>query len=382
MRIAFFGIIGRYPWGGVGWCSLMHLLGLRRLGHEVAYFEDTCECPYDPEADAISVDPSCAVRCVAESLEPFGFAGRWCYIDHAGGHHGMDESAARAWCASADLMVVLSGGCWIWRDHYLAIPQRAFIDSDPAFTQLAIDKARREDPGGWYQRFFESYTRLFTFGGNIGQPDCSVPATPFEWIPTWQPICTDLWRPPAPPMPSRRCWTTVMTWRIESFQDIGGNKDAEFAKVATLSEKLAAAGIQIELAVNGPRAALRQHGWRAVDAMAATSNLWNYHAYIASSRAEFSVAKRTYAATQCGWFSDRTICYLASGKPAVVQDTGFPRLLPTGEGLLAWRDRDDALAGILEVESDYPRHAAAARAIAEEHFRAEKVLARMLDAIG
>jgi len=121
MRIVLAGIIGRYPWGGVTWCSLMYLLGLRKLGHEVWYLEDTCECNFDPELNAISTDPGYALRYIDTNLRPFGFGDRWCYVDYTGRHHGIDEARMREICNSADLFLVLSGGCWAWRDHYRGI---------------------------------------------------------------------------------------------------------------------------------------------------------------------------------------------------------------------------------------------------------------------
>lgn len=381
MRIVLAGIIGRYPWGGVTWCSLMYLLGLRKLGHEVFYLEDTCECNYDPDLNTIATDSGYALRQIDSSLRPFGLGESWCYVDYKGRHHGMEERALREVCRTADLFLVLSGGCWAWREHYAAIPRKAFIDSDPAFTQLALDKALREAPDNpkarWYVDFFRGYDCLFTFGSNIGTPRSDLPTAGMTWHHTWQPVCTDLWRPEASPLPPRDVWTTVMTWRIKSFKDIGGNKDQEFLSVLDLARRCEG-NVRFELAVNGPRDLLAGHGWPCVDAMAMSRDLWRYHAYIASSRGEFSVAKHTYVATNSGWFSDRTQCYLACGKPAVVQDTGFGATLPVGEGLLAWRTIEDAREALLEAESNYARHAKKARELSTEFFEASKILENVI----
>jgi hypothetical protein len=386
MRIIFAGIIGRYPWGGVTWCSLMYLLGLRRLGHDVHYLEDTCEWNFDPEANAPAEDPRYALRYIRECLSPFGFGDRWCYVDHQGTHHGIEREKWESICRSADVFIVLSGGCWVWRDHCRAIPVKVFIDSDPAFTQIAIQRAAEsgdQDPEKrWYVEHFRGFDHLFTFGSNIGTPRCHVPVGEFRWRHTRQPVCTDLWCPEAA-LPARSVWTTVMTWRIESFTDVGGNKDHEFAKVIDLPTRLrAAGGPELELAVNGPRDLLRTHGWRCVDGMAASSDLWRYHAHLRSSRGEFSVAKRTYVETNCGWFSDRTECYLALGKPAVVQETGFSAALPVGEGLLVWKTADEACEALLRAERDYQKHASRARELACEHFDASRVLSRLVEEIG
>jgi hypothetical protein len=133
------------------------------------------------------------------------------------------------------------------------------------------------------------------------------------------------------------------------------------------------------LAVNGPQQLLRAHGWNTVDAMRVSSTPWKYRDFIHRSKAEFGIAKHTYVASRSGWFSDRTACYLASSRPALVQDTGWTAHLPHGEGLLAFSTPDEALEGIDKINSDYARHARAAQDIAREHFAASRVLPRLLD---
>jgi len=384
MRVILAGIIGRYPWGGVTWCSLMYLLGLRRLGHDVYYLEDTCECNFDPEANAIATNPRYALRHIHESLTPFGFGDRWCYVDYKGNHHGIDSARWEEICRSADVFLVLSGGCWIWRDHYLAIPVKAFIDSDPGFTQLALDHAAKEsstdEKKKWYIQFFKTYDRHFTFGSAIGTLRCDLPTSGFQWLHTWQPVCTDLWSDDASPLPHRPAWTTVMSWRMESFADIGGLKNEEFMKVLDLATRCrAAGGPTLELAVSGPREFLTEHGWRCVDAFTVSRDLWRYHGYLSSSRAEFSVAKHTYVRTRCGWFSDRSECYLAAGRPVVIQDTGFTKALPARLGLLAWTTAEEAFEMIQRVERDYDVHAREARTLALDHFDDSTVLTHLLN---
>ncbi|MCC5878183.1 MAG: hypothetical protein JJU11_18340 [Candidatus Sumerlaeia bacterium] len=355
------------------------------MGHEVYYLEDTCECNYDPEQESISEDPSHALRYTHEILSAFGLGEHWCHVDHTGRHHGISEEKFRRICADADLFIVLSGGCWVWREHYLGIPRRVFIDSDPAFTQIALDRARAgaaTNPSQkWYVEFFGNYTHHFTFGANIGTPQCDIPTGDINWIHTWQPVSTNLWRPSCTPLPSRSVYTTLMTWKIGSFEDIGGNKDIEFLKILNLADKCSSDHIQLEIAVNGPREFLSKHGWRCLDAMAISGDPWRYHQYITSSSGEFSVAKHTYVATNSGWFSDRTICYLASGKPAVVQETGFGHHLPVGEGLLSWTTVEEAHHALMEISTHPHKHQNAAREIAMEYFRDEIVLRRMLDQI-
>jgi hypothetical protein len=369
MNIILAGIMGRYPYGGVAWCSLMYLLGLRKLGHRVWYLEDTGECNYDPVGNTLEKKPRYALKFIRDCLTPFGLGECWCYVDYQGQYHGHSCDAWREVCAAADLFLDLSGGCWFWRDEYAAIPHSAFIDSDPAFTQLALAKG-----DGWYTEFFARFGQLFTFGRNIGTPACEVPTAPYHWEHTWQPVCMDEWCPTEePPRPD---FTTVMSWRIRSFTDIGGNKDREFLRVLDLPSRTA---VPVELAVTGPTELLARHGWRCRDAFTVSHSLDAYRDYLRTSRGEFSVAKHTYVRTNSGWFSDRTECYLAAGRPAVVQDTGFSAHLPTGQGLIAYRSLEEAVAGLEAVAADYPRHAQAARELARAHFAAEVVLPPLLE---
>jgi hypothetical protein len=368
MKILFAGIIARYPFGGVTWCSLMYLLGLRALGHEVFYIEDTGECVYDPVLNTRSTDPAYGTSYIHAALEPYGLGDRWAFVNYDGTYHGRSADAVRAYCADADLFLNLSGGSWFWRDEYVRIPRKAFIDSDPAFTQLAIAKA---EP--WYVEFFQGFDRLFTFGANIGTPSSPIPTGSFTWHKTWQPITLDDWATAS--TPGTR-FTAVMTWQIESFSDVGGNKDQEFLRFMDLPSRTTQ---PFELAINGPQRLLREHGWQTVDAMGVSRSLWDYRAFIQASKAEFGVAKHTYVATRSGWFSDRTECYLSSGRPALVQDTGWTAHLPHGEGLLAFSSPDEALAAIDRINSDYERHARQAIDIAREYFDARRVLPRLLD---
>jgi hypothetical protein len=346
----------------------MYMLGLRALGHEVFYIEDTGECVYDPVANARSTDPTYGTNYIQKSLEPFGFGDQWAFVNYDGSYHGRSHDEVKRFCADADLFINLSGGSWFWRDEYAAIPRRIFIDSDPAFTQLAIAKGEK-----WYVDFFHRFSHLFTFGANIGTPASPIPVGDFLWHKTWQPVTLDHWHPARP---AGGCFTSVMTWQIESFADVGGNKDQEFIKYIDLPSRTSQ---RFELAINGPQTLLRAHGWDTVDAMGVSRALFDYRDFIHRSRAEFGVAKHTYVSSRCGWFSDRTECYLASGRPALVQDTGWTAHLPNGDGLLAFSTPEEALAGIDRINSNYAAHAARAAEIAAEHFEASRVLTRLLD---
>ena len=372
MKILFSSIIGRYPFGGVAWCSLMYLLGLRALGHEVCYIEDTGECIYDPERDTISPDPAYGTRHIHNTLAPFGLGDRWCFVNYDESYHGLSRQAVLDYCAEADLFVNLSGGTWFWRDEYAAIPRRIFIDSDPVFTQLAIAKGVP-----WYVDFFRQFDHLFTFGANIGTSHCDVPTGEFTWWKTWQPVVTELWQTAAPATRDR--FTTVMTWRTESFTDVDGNKDREFLRFLDLPQKTPS---RFALAVNGPHQLLAQYGWAPLEAMRVSDTPASYREFIQSSKAEFGVAKHAYVSHTSGWFSDRTECYLASGRPALVQDTGWSKHIPAGTGLLAFSTPEEAIDGLARVESEYSVHAKRASEIAHEFFDATCVLPPLLERAG
>jgi hypothetical protein len=371
MKILFAGIIARYPFGGVTWCSLMYLLGLRALGHDVFYIEDTGECVYDPVQNTRATDPSYGTSYINAALNPYDLGDRWSFVNYDGSYHGRSAEDVRLFASDADLFINLSGGSWFWRDEYLRIPRKIFIDSDPAFTQLAIAKA---EP--WYVAFFERFDHLFTFGSNIGTDRSPVPTGAFMWHKTWQPVTLDHWRTS---LPAGDRFTSVMTWQIESFTDVGGNKDQEFLRFIDVPSRTSQ---RFELAINGPQQLLRERGWDTVDAMSVSRTPAAYRDFIHRSKAEFGVAKHTYVAARSGWFSDRTECYLAAGRPALVQDTGWTDHLPSGRGLLAFSTLDDALRGIDDLNRNYEQHAKSAADLARAYFDSTTVLTPLIEQAG
>lgn len=368
MKIILAGITGRYPFGGVAWYSLMYLLGLRALGHEVYYLEDTGECVYDYEKNTLSLDSSYSLNYINTALSQFNLGDRWVFVDYEGRYYGKTKEETRKICSDADLFINLSGGCWFWRDEYQKIPRKIFIDGDPGFTQSALAKGET-----WYVEFFKGFDALFTFGRNLGEPDCTIPETPFEWRKIWQPVVCEEWK--TNDIPTRDVFTTVMTWKNQSFEDIDGNKDKQFAHFLDLPKRTPQ---PIELAVTGGHELLRSHGWKVVDGMATSRDLNKYRDYLQSSKAEFSIAKHLYVVTRSGWFSDRSECYLAAGRPVLVQETGFSKYIPTGEGLLSFNNVEEALEGIKRINADYAKHSRKAVEIAREFFDAPVILAKLL----
>ncbi|HXG02596.1 MAG TPA: hypothetical protein VNO23_04165 [Candidatus Binatia bacterium] len=372
-RLILAGIVGRYPVGGVTWCALHYLIGFQRLGYEVFYLEDTGECGFDPIVNGISKDPSYAVRYLGRHLARVGLEQAWTYVDYRGRYHGQPRARVVEVCREADALVNLSGGCWIARPEYDR-PVKIFIDTDPGFTQQAI--ATTTAP--WYRDFFAAQRALFTFALNIGTPRCSIAATPFHWQPTIQPLVLDEW--PVVRPPAGAPWTTVLSWRIDNM-GLSRGKAGDILRMLDLPRR-SPQPVLVAVAGNAPVELLQARGWRTTDAVTATRDADRYREFIQRSRGELGFAKAMYVETRSGWFSDRTQCYLASGRPAVVRDTGFGDVLPTGEGLLAFTSAAEAEQAMAAVEGDYDRHRRRAREIAAEYFDAEKVLRSLLERAG
>jgi hypothetical protein len=372
-RLILAGIVGRYPVGGVTWCALQYIAGFQQLGYDVFYLEDTGECGFDPIVNGLSHDPSYAVRYLRRHLATVGLDDAWSYVDHRGRYHGRSQAEVARVCGEADGLVNLSGGCWFARPEYDRL-RKVFIDTDPGFTQRAIVETR----DAWYRDFFAAQDALFTFALNMGAPTCSIAPTPLRWQPTIQPVVLECW--PVVPAPADAPWTTVLSWRIENF-GMSRGKGGEILRLLDVPRR---SGRRVLLAVAGqaPLDLLRSRGWETTDAVTATIDADAYRRFIQGSRAELGFAKSMYVQTGSGWFSDRTQCYLASGRPAVVRDTGFGDVLPCGEGLLAFTDAESALAAMEAVEGDHGRHARRAREIASEYFAAEKILQSLLERAG
>lgn len=373
-KLVLAGIVGRYPVGGVTWCALQYIAGFQALGYDVTYLEDTGECNFDPSQNAIATEPDYALAYLREELARVGLQDDWCYVDYRGDYHGMSRAAIGRVCRDADLMVNLSGGCWFARPEYDALP-RVFVDTDPGFTQQAVADAGN----GWYREFLASHRALFTFALAVGREDCALADTPFTWHPTVQPVHLDFW--PVSPPPPDGPFTTIMSWTIDSFPGMGKGKGDELLRLVDLPSR-SRQRILLALAGQPPTEELERHGWELADAVHVTRDTDAYRRFVQGSRGELGFAKAMYVETRSGWFSDRTQCYLASGRPALVRETGFSHVLPTGEGLLSFESMEGIVAGLDELAGDIERHGRAARALAREHFAADRVLAALLEVAG
>ncbi len=377
LRIILLGYIVRGPLGGIAWHHLQYALGFHLLGHDVHFVEDSDDYPscYDPTRDATGTDPSYGLEFARRAFDRVGLRDRWAYHDaHTATWHGPEAERVLATCREADLMVNVSGvnplRPWLER-----IPARALVDTDPVFTQIRhrTDQAARREAA--------RHTAFFSFAENIGGGGAEIPDDGFPWRPTRQPVVPAAW--PVTPGPAGGKFTTVLQWDSYEAREDGGRrygmKSESFGPYWDLPGRV---GKIFELAAGSPTAPrdeLRRKGWGVRNPLGPSRDPWTYQRYIRRSKAEFSVAKHGYVVSRSGWFSERTSGYLASGRPAVVQDTGFTGRLPSGRGLLAFSSPDEAVEGIAAVNRDYELHCRAARRIVEEHFDARDVLARLID---
>jgi hypothetical protein len=346
--------------GGATWAVLQYVLGLRRLGHDVvlvepvARFEET------------------AVAYFHAVVRGFGLQDVAALLDAEGRTVGLTR---RRLSEGADLLLNISG-MLADEDLLARAGLRVFVDLDPAFTQLWCE-AEGIDPG------FDRHDRFVTVGQAIGRPGCAVPTCGRTWIGTPQPVVLAGW--PVAGRVVHDAATTVGHWRAYgSIVHRGvhyGQKAHSMRALLRLTDR-APRDLLLALGIHpGERTdleALRRHRWRLVDPDRVAGTPGAYRAFVQGSWAELGVAKQGYVASRCGWFSDRSVCYLASGRPVVAQDTGFTDWLPTGEGLLAFSTVEDAAAALEDVQGNYSRHRRAARMLAEDVFDSDRVLERLL----
>ena len=376
-RLVVLHLAGRYPLGGIGWQAVHHVAGLARLGHDVYYIEDSGARPYDPRIKSVVADSSYGVAFLADAMARFGLADRWAYVDPVtGASHGLPRERLARLYGEADALFNVCAATRL-REEHMRCPVRIYVETDPVFEQIRVaegDRKAIED--------LQDHTHHFTYGENLGQPDSPIPLEKFAWKTTRPPVVMDLWRGECDPRAER--FTTVATWKNVS-KDITfrgetyhWSKHVNFLRLLDLPRRTTQP-LELALALDddGTRQLLSSHGWNVTEALDASRDLDAYQQYVQRSRAELTAAKDLVVRTRSGWFSDRSVCYLAAGKPVVTQDTGFGKLLPTGEGLFAFSTVEEAAAAVDEINHDYERHCRAARRIAEEFFAADRVLARL-----
>jgi glycosyltransferase involved in cell wall biosynthesis len=381
-RIIVLHFAGRMPLAGIAWQAMHYLLGLRRLGWDAWYVEDSGANPYDPRIDSVAMACDYNVAYLRRAMERYGFGERWGYWDAINDvHHGLSRERLRAIYGEADGLINLCGATRL-RDEHLACPVRIMIDTDPVYEQIRYAQA---DPAA--RAYLDAHTHFFSYGENLGATDCPVPLGGIAWRPTRPPVDLDAWPQPdgAPP-----CFGTVGTWENKGKDiDFGGlhyvwSKHMNFLRFLDLPRRRP--GTCFEVAMQPPDQGVHRlvegAGWHIVDPGPVSADMVSYARFITGARGEFTVAKDIYVRSNSGWFSDRSVCYLAAGRPVVTMRTGFGKFLPVGEGLFDYATESEALAAIDAIAADYGRHSRAARVVAREYFAADRVLGALLTAAG
>jgi hypothetical protein len=383
-RIVVAGYFVRYPLGGYAWQMAHYLLGLRALGHDAWFYEDTgyYTPAYDPVTRELTNTYGYGVAAAGQFFDRIGLGDRWVFVDtQQGVEHGPAAGRADALVREADLLVNLAGVNQIVPERRRDRPA-IYIDLDPTFTQLRLINGDTS-----FEAILAGHQHHFTFGENIGTPRSPVPTGGYTWHPTRQPIMIDFWGNAGPPRPT---YTTVGHWDAEGRdvtyqgETFRWSKRDEWLRCLDLPAK---SGAPLEMAIGVERVAgdyelLTAHGWHVIDPHAISTDPWLYRDYLRSSRGEFTVAKDMNVRLRSGWFSDRAACYLAAGRPAVEQDTGFGDVLPLGPGLHAFRTVDEAADAVRSIEANYERASAHATEVARAFFAAERVLATLLQVAG
>ena len=368
----------RYPVGGIHLWVLSWLLGLQRLGHDVYVVEksgwpDSC---YDLSKRLMSDDCSYGVGVVDAVLSRFGLAQHWCFVDAAGRYHGLSRERVDALFKSADLFLDFEGAEWL--EESAGVPLRVMLDSEPGWCQIKMEHAR--DAG----QESSSHQYYYTIGRNIGTDRTSAPTGGKTWRHIFPPVLLDLAPYNQPRLDAP--FTTVMNWKSHKHVEYNGHqygqKDDEFPRFIDLPRRTPA---RMQIAVSGsavPREELRSHGWIVLNADDISTSLDSYQAYILASKGEFAVAKHVFVATQTGWFGHQQGYYMSTGRPVVLDETGFSAHLPVGCGLFGVKTVEEAAQAIGEINGDYVRHSRRAREIAVEFLDASRVLSSFLTELG
>lgn len=380
LRVIVSGALANKPFnGGNAWVILSWLRGLRRLGCDVCFVEQVTN-PADAAGNPTRFEDSNQRAFFDEVMAQYGLAERSAVIyDDGAQTHGMTMSELCEAAHDADLLINISGHL-THKPLTRTIRRKVYLDLDPGYTQFW-------HVGGHDGARLSGHDLYYTVGENIGTDACSIPTGGVAWRTVRQPVVLDDWR--VAEAKDHAPFTTIASWRgaygrVEFKSHSFGVKAHEFRKFIDLPRR-AAARFQIALDIHPgdgrDRTALMEHGWALIEPQRAAGTPDAFRRYVQSARAEFSAAQGIYVETNSGWFSDRTVRYLASGKPVLVQDTGFTRHLPCGQGLLAFRAIDDAVRGVEQIEREYSAHCAAARHIAQEYFESDKVLTAFLEQV-
>lgn len=382
-RIVVMGFMAGCPIAGVVWQHIHYIVGLQRLGHDVYYIEDSARYPYNP----VTYESTENFRYAAETLDrlarQFGFEGRWSYCARflpSQETAGFSLARIRELYREADAILNVCGA-QEFNEDLLQSNRILYVESDPGVEQIKIDKGETATLD-----YLKRHHALFTFGENVGAEHFPVPTHNVRWHPTRQPVVTDLWKSDDLP-PAGALFTSVANWNTSGRKDIEWrgdtylwSKSLEFLKFI---EAPVRSGEPFELATNikEPETLERfaRNNWRLVDPDPVSIDHNRYREYLQNSKGEFTAAKDQYVRLNTGWFSDRSACYLAAGRPVITQETGFTRFYGGTRGLFSYRTLEEIPEAVRAINADYKAHSRAAYEVAAEHFEATKVLGELLE---
>lgn len=384
--LIIWGMLACLPFGGMVWQVYHYLIPLRRMGFDVWYVEESDRNLFDASQNySESEDYTANVALLNHFMEMVGLADRWVY-----GRPGRNEPYVGALdrrgledlYRRADAVINLCGA------HDLIANSNDFkcliyIDTDPVETQVRVAEGDERQI-----RKLDPYHFRFTYGENLGSDDCAVPMTRYPWLATRPPVCLDLWRTDIPPSPQARMTTIAnlksnyktVKWNGETWH---WSKHLEFARFIETPRRTSL-GLELALGAglsDDEMRTIHDHGWHTVSSRPMDDPM-EYRKHIQRSLGEFSVAREQYVKPRSGWFSDRSVCYLAAGRPVIMQDTAFGKFVPTGKGLWSYGSLDEAQAALEAIASDYATQSMAAFEIAEAYYDADKVVGKILSRVG
>lgn len=377
------GFMGSMPIAGVIWQHVHYIVGLRKLGHDVYYIEDSARLPYNPDTFEVNNDYDYAANLLTRLASEFDFTDRWSFCARYLPNNptaGLPLKTVRRLYREADAILNICGTQEFNAD-LLASDRILYVESDPGVEQIKVDKRNRNT-----MRYLRRHHALFTFGENVGTERFPVPTHRFRWLATRQPIVTELWKTQRMP-PRAAVFTSVANWSTNGLKDIEWrgekylwSKSREFLRFVAAPKR---AGETFELATEigdkSTRAKFLSNGWRFRAPHVMSADYWLYRDYIRRSKGEFTVAKDQYVRLNTGWFSDRSGCYLAAGRPVVIQETGFSQHYGNHGGLFSFRTLREIAEAVSEINRDYRKHSRIAHEVAREFFEAATVLRSLLD---
>ena len=380
------GFMGSMPIAGVIWQHIHYIVGLQQLGHDVYYIEDSARLPYNPETCQVNNDFGYTARILGRLAGEFNFKNRWAFCARylkGNPTAGLVLRKIRQLYRHADAILNICGA-QEFNDDLLQSDRLIYIESDPGVEQIKIAKRTRSTID-----YLRRHRALFTFGENVGTKKFPVPTHGFKWLPTRQPVVLDFWKTKRPPAHAA-LFTSIANWSTSGLKDISWrgekylwSKSREFLRFVAAPKK---AGEPFELATSikdrQTREKFERNDWLLRSPVDLSINYWLYRDYIQRSKGEFTVAKDQYVRLNTAWFSDRTACYLAAGRPVITQETGFTKLYGGDAGLFGFRSLGEIVDAVKVINGNYLKHSDAARQIACEIFDAERVLGSLLALAG